>query len=113
MGQTSATDKGVLPPLKDLGVVEVEPEVELKRVEFEGNTVFSDQELQGLVKGWLGKKVSIEELEGVRKTISKHYFDNRYVNSGAVIDAQDFELVCSVDTVCAGMEMYLNGTTGT
>ena len=89
MGQTSATDKGVLPPLKDLGVVEVEPEVELKRVEFEGNTVFSDQELQGLVKGWLGKKVSIEELEGVRKTISKHYFDNRYVNSGAVIDAQD------------------------
>jgi hemolysin activation/secretion protein len=41
------------------------------------------------VKERLGKKVSIEELEGVRKAVSKHYVDHRYVNSGAVIDEQD------------------------
>jgi len=79
----------VLPPLEDLGVVEAEPEVVLNGIEFDGNTVFSDAELLELVKERLGKKVSIEELEGVRKAISKHYYDHRYVNSGAVIDEQD------------------------
>ena len=89
MSQTSGSDEGVLPPLKDLGVVEAEPEVVLNGIEFDGNTVFSDAELLELVKERLGKKVSIEELEGVRKAISKHYYDHRYVNSGAVIDEQD------------------------
>ena len=79
----------VLPPLEDLGVVEAEPEVVLNGIEFDGNTVFSDAELLELVKERLGKKVSIEELEGVRKAISKHYYDHLYVNSGAVIDEQD------------------------
>ena len=89
MSQSSGSDEGVLPPLKDLGVVEAEPEVVLNDIEFDGNTVFSDAELLKLVKERLGKKVSIEELEGLRKTISKHYYDHRYVNSGAVIDEQD------------------------
>ena len=84
------SQEGVLPPLKDLGIVDDEPaEIVLNGVEFDGNTVFSDVELLALVKERLGKKVSIEELEGVRKAVSKHYFDHRYVNSGAVIDEQD------------------------
>jgi hemolysin activation/secretion protein len=84
------SQEGVLPPLKDLGIVGDEPaEIVLKGVEFDGNTVFSDAELLELVKERLGKKVSIEELEGVRKAVSKHYVDHRYVNSGAVIDEQD------------------------
>ena len=87
--QPSDENKGVLPPLKDLGIVEAEPEIVLKGIEFDGNTVFSDTELLGLVKDRLGKKVSIEELEGVRKTVSKHYVDHGYVNSGAVLDEQD------------------------
>ena len=41
------------------------------------------------MKQRIGKKVSVEELEGIRKTISQHYFDQQYVNSGAVIDEQD------------------------
>ena len=85
------SQEGVLPPLKDLGIVDDEPaEIVLNGVEFDGNTVFSDAELLALVKGRLGKRVNIEELEGVRKTISMHYVDHRYVNSGAVIDEQDF-----------------------
>jgi hemolysin activation/secretion protein len=84
------SQEGVLPPLKDLGIVGDEPaEIVLKGVEFDGNTVFSDAKLLELVKERLGKKVSIEELEGVRKAVSKHYVDHRYVNSGAVIDEQD------------------------
>ena len=89
MGQSSAEEKGTLPPLKDLGIVEAPKEVVLKGIEFDGNTVFSDEELFALVKERVGKKTGVEELEAIRKTISQHYFDAQYVNSGAVIDAQD------------------------
>ena len=89
MGQPSGEEKTTLPPLKDLGIVEAPKEVVLKGVEFDGNTVFSDEELLGLVKDRVGKKTGVEELEAIRKTISQHYFDAQYVNSGAVIDEQD------------------------
>ena len=89
MGQSSGEEKGTLPPLKDLGIVEAPKEVVLKEIEFDGNTVFSDEELFALVKERVGKKTEVEELEAIRKTISQHYFDAQYVNSGAVIDAQD------------------------
>lgn len=89
MGQSSGEEKGTLPPLKDLDIVEATKEVVLKGIEFDGNTVFSDEELFALVKERVGKKTGVEELEAIRKTISQHYFDAQYVNSGAVIDAQD------------------------
>ncbi len=89
MDQSSGEEKGTLPPLKDLGIVEAPKEVVLKGIEFDGNTVFSDEELFALVKERVGKKTEVEELEAIRKTISQHYFDAQYVNSGAVIDAQD------------------------
>ena len=89
MGQSSGEEKVTLPPLKDLGIVEAPKEVVLKGIEFYGNTVFSDEELFALVKERVGKKTGVEELEAIRKTISQHYFDAQYVNSGAVIDAQD------------------------
>ena len=89
MGQSSGEEKGTLPPLKDLGIVEAPKEVVLKGIEFDGNTVFSDEELFALVKERVGKKTGVEELEAIRKTISQHYFDAQYVNSGAVIDEQD------------------------
>ena len=89
MGQSSGEEKGTLPPLNDLDIVEAPKEVVLKGIEFDGNTVFSDEELFTLVKERVGKKTGVEELEAIRKTISQHYFDAQYVNSGAVIDAQD------------------------
>ena len=89
MGQSSGEKKGTLPPLNDLDIVEASKEVVLKGIEFDGNTVFSDEELFALVDERVGKKTGVEELEAIRKTISQHYFDAQYVNSGAVIDAQD------------------------
>ncbi|MDD9867520.1 MAG: BamA/TamA family outer membrane protein [Verrucomicrobiales bacterium] len=89
MGQPAGGEKTTLPPLKDLGIVEAPKEVVLKGIEFDGNTVFTDEELFALVKERVGKKTGVEELEAIRKTISQHYFDAQYVNSGAVIDEQD------------------------
>ena len=89
MGQPAGGEKTTLPPLKDLGIVEAPKEVVLKGIEFDGNTVFTDEELLALVKDRVGKKAGVEELEAIRKTVSQHYFDAQYVNSGAVIDEQD------------------------
>ena len=89
MGQPAGGEKTTLPPLKDLGIVEAPKEVVLKGIEFDGNTVFTDEELLALVKNRVGKKAGVEELEAIRKTVSQHYFDAQYVNSGAVIDEQD------------------------
>jgi len=89
IGQSSDSERGKLPPLKDLGIVEAPKEVVLKGIEFDGNTVFTDEQLLELVKDRVGKKAGVEELEGIRKAISQHYFDSQYVNSGAVIDEQD------------------------
>ena len=89
MGQPAGGEKTTLPPLKDLGLVEAPKEVVLKGIEFDGNTVFTDEELLALVKDRVGKKAGVEELEAIRKTVSQHYFDAQYVNSGAVIDEQD------------------------
>ena len=89
MGQPAGGEKTTLPPLKDLGIVEAPKEVVLKGIEFDGNTVFTDEELLALVKDRIGKKAGVEELEAIRKTVSQHYFDAQYVNSGAVIDEQD------------------------
>ena len=89
MGQSAGGEKTTLPPLKDLGIVEAPKEVVLKGIEFDGNTVFTDEELLALVKDRVGKKAGVEELEAIRKTVSQHYFDAQYVNSGAVIDEQD------------------------
>ena len=89
MGQPAGGEETTLPPLKDLGIVEAPKEVVLKGIEFDGNTVFTDEELLALVKDRVGKKAGVEELEAIRKTVSQHYFDAQYVNSGAVIDEQD------------------------
>ena len=89
MGQPAGGEKTTLPPLKDLGIVEAPKEVVLKGIEFDGNTVFTDEELLALVKDRVGKKAGVEELEAIRKTVSQYYFDAQYVNSGAVIDEQD------------------------
>ena len=89
MGQPAGGEKTTLPPLKDLGIVKAPKEVVLKGIEFDGNTVFTDEELLALVKDRVGKKAGVEELEAIRKTVSQHYFDAQYVNSGAVIDEQD------------------------
>ena len=43
MGQSSGDEKGALPPLKDLGIVDTPKEVVLKAIEFDGNNVFTDE----------------------------------------------------------------------
>lgn len=62
--------------------------VELKRVVFEGNTVFSAEELDGLSSEFLNRKLAAADLETLRRKVSQYYIDHGYVNSGAMLVSQ-------------------------
>ena len=78
-----------LPPLPSL---EHEPGTQLgvilKQVVFEGNTVFSDTELLGVVSQYLGKTITSGDLQQMRIELSKYYIDKGYINSGVLIPDQ-------------------------
>ncbi len=57
----------------------------VERFEFIGSTVFSDEKLVEVTKGFIGREITFAELLQVEATITKLYTDAGYVNSGAVI----------------------------
>jgi len=63
--------------------------VHVKKFVFEGNTVFSDVELSKLVAPYEGRVISADELLEVRDLVTRHYIEQGYVNSGALIPDQE------------------------
>ena len=91
-GVLANAQEQVLPPLKDLGIKEdlsLIGKLVIKEVRFNGNSMFSDEELRDVISTDLSKPVSTEDLEKIRKAVSQFYFNNGYVNSGATIGEQD------------------------
>jgi hemolysin activation/secretion protein len=60
----------------------------LNKVIFEGNSIFSDAELNQVIKPYLNKNINPEQLQQLKNDITKHYIDNGYINSGAIIPDQ-------------------------
>jgi len=67
------------------------PGVFVKRYRIIGSTVFSKEELEGVVAPWAGRVIRSEDLVSVRNAITKLYVQQGYVNSGATLRDQDFE----------------------
>lgn len=61
--------------------------VTVERFEFEGNTAFSAEELRDLLKPLTGKPITFAELLRAEAAVTKLYTDAGYINSGAVIPA--------------------------
>ncbi len=59
--------------------------LEIRSFVFEGNTVFSDAELQVMAAPFAGRIVSASELEELRQKLTRAYVERGYINSGAVI----------------------------
>ena len=57
--------------------------IELNAIVFEGNTVFPTKELEKLAQPYLHRLVSTEELEELRKQVTRYYINHGYVTSGA------------------------------
>ncbi|WP_227498684.1 POTRA domain-containing protein [Synechococcus sp. PCC 7336] len=61
--------------------------ITVERFEFEGNTAFSDRELSEILADLLGRSLSFVELLEAEKLIERVYARAGYLNSGAVIVA--------------------------
>jgi hemolysin activation/secretion protein len=79
-------EKNILPTDKINSV-----KIQLKGVEFIGNSVISNAQLQTIAQPFIGKAVVITDLEELRQRISQYYSDQGYVNSGAILPDQQFQ----------------------
>ena len=88
------------PPALDLPAVpapsEGEPlfrglEVYVQRFAFEGNTAFSDEDLERVTAGFTGRAISSEDLTRAAQAITDHYVSHGYATSGAVVPDQVVE----------------------
>jgi hemolysin activation/secretion protein len=59
--------------------------LKIKSFRFQGNTVFSDQELEKALAPFIGRKISFTDLSIISDTISDYYVEQGYINSGAYI----------------------------
>lgn len=88
----SSLDMAVLPTLPPLPAenasLSTTAQLYLDHFVFEGNTVFSDEELSQVVHAYQGREITAEELQAAKNQITLHYIDNNYINSGAIIPDQ-------------------------
>jgi hemolysin activation/secretion protein len=87
--KTKPQQKFELPKLpKDTDTVKISGSVMVNQVFFSGNTVFSNQELAGVVADYIGRDLRAADIEALRRKISQYYIDHGYINSGAVLKSQ-------------------------
>ena len=63
-------------------------QVFVREIKIIGSTVFSEKELAQLTAAYVNRKVSSEDLENLRRSLTMEYIQRGYVNSGAVIPDQ-------------------------
>lgn len=63
----------------------------LRCIEWHGNTVVSRDELNKIANGILKSRVGASDLEALRNGVSRFYFDKGYITSGALICPQQVE----------------------
>ncbi len=89
-------DEPILPPIIQPSEPEEAPStgpgVFVKRYRIIDSTVFSKEELEGVVAPWAGRVIRSEDLVSVRNAITKLYVQQGYVNSGATLRDQNFEI---------------------
>lgn len=61
----------------------------VKGFRFEGNTVFSDEELAKQLESFTNREVTADELEKARTSLTQFYIERGYINSGATLPDQD------------------------
>jgi hemolysin activation/secretion protein len=94
---------------------EIPQTIVIKQFEFIGNTAFSNEKLAKATQQFIGKSVTFTELLQVEAIISRLYTNAGYINSGAVIPAdQSFpkvQAVVKVQIVEGGLEeIQVTGT---
>jgi hemolysin activation/secretion protein len=61
----------------------------VREFKFEGNTVFTEGQLQAVVAGFTQRKLTDAQVEQARIAVSSYYINWGYTNSGALLDRRD------------------------
>ena len=81
-----------LPPVPPLSPEESErmplQRFRLRQVNITGNTVFSEETLTAVIEPYLNRDVTSEDLEALRRALTRLYINAGYINSGAVLPDQ-------------------------
>lgn len=89
--QKPAFELPPVPPKTEKGRAASGVRVAISGIDFEGNTVFSDQELLAIAAPYIDRKIATSELLELRDVLTRHYIERGYVNSGAVIPDQTID----------------------
>ncbi|MBF0226601.1 MAG: ShlB/FhaC/HecB family hemolysin secretion/activation protein, partial [Desulfobacterales bacterium] len=68
---------------------EVIDNIIVKEFKFEGNTVFSDEELKKITNEYAGKQMTYDKLNELRNKLTIYYVQNGFINSGVIIPDQE------------------------
>lgn len=66
---------------------ETQTTIRIERFIFQGNTVFTDQQLEAITAPYRGRDITFAELLQARAAITQLYIDSGYITSGAFIPA--------------------------
>ncbi|MBD2625297.1 ShlB/FhaC/HecB family hemolysin secretion/activation protein [Anabaena variabilis FACHB-164] len=87
--QSQPTPLETNPPTLQPG--EISPQIpgtiRVEGFEFEGNTAFSDRQLAEVTKPFTAREITFAELIAVETAVTEKYIEAGYINSGAVISA--------------------------
>jgi hemolysin activation/secretion protein len=61
----------------------------VKAIRVTGSTVFSEAEIEGVIKPYTNRTLTTEDLERLRLALTLLYINNGYITSGAIIPDQD------------------------
>lgn len=84
--------------------------ITVQAFQFEGNTVFSQEELAAVVQSFTQRSLTFEELLQARSAITQFYVDRGYVTSGAYIPPQTLENGIVVIQIIEGSLEAINVT---
>lgn len=76
------------PPIKDEQTLATTEKLLVKEFKFNGNSVFSDKELNELLREYLNREIDSYKLQEARVVLTKYYINHGYINSGAIIPDQ-------------------------
>ncbi|MDJ0631756.1 MAG: ShlB/FhaC/HecB family hemolysin secretion/activation protein [Xenococcaceae cyanobacterium MO_188.B29] len=79
------------PPLPDRQPGDLLGTFVVAEFQLEGNTVFSDEEIEAALQDYIDRPITFTELLQVETVLTKLYTDNGYINSGAVIPLQKIQ----------------------
>ena len=79
------------PPTPQLSPAPIPESIIVRKFEVIGNTIFTQAELDRVLKPYTLRRISFSELLEAQRAVTQLYLDNGYISSGAFIPPQDID----------------------